>query len=181
MEQGVYALDYTEEELLGLLQARYGPFITLELGPGKDDNPWASIGLNESADPKADIFFDLEFGIPLPRECIAKIVSNQTLEHIGEGFIRLMNSCWRVLKPGGTFQACVPHWKSPYAWGDPTHRRVFTEVSFDYFCVDETGRPFVESFSDYGIVCAFEKVSQRVRPGVDITVILKKPETKDGD
>jgi hypothetical protein len=35
----------------------------------------------------------------------------------------------RVLKPGGLFFACVPHWESSWAWGDPGHTRVIPRDS----------------------------------------------------
>ncbi len=71
--------------------------------------------------------------------------------------------------------AVVPHYLGPHSWGDPTHVRAFTETSFDYFSVDSQGRPFVESFSDYGIKCAFVCEDRVVRRGLDITVRLRKP------
>lgn len=172
------------DDILKFLRVRYGDYIKLELGPGRHygsdgefaKKAWATVGLNASADPYSDIFYNLERGIPLPDECIDEIYCNQLLEHIN-CLIYLMNECWRVLKPGGFMEACVPHWQSVYAWGDPTHVRAFTEASFQYFCIEhKTKRPFVESFSDYGIECGFILEKHNVRRRVDITVVLRKPE-----
>lgn len=175
--EGVCAGDYTPEELLRLLTERYGQYVVVELGPGKKANPsWGSIGLNKDADPSSDIFHDLEGGIPLPDESVDEFTSNQTLEHISrDNFIFLMNEFWRTLKPGGFMSHCVPHYLSPYADGDPMHRNRFSEVSFQYFCVDANGQPFVDSFSDYGIECRFVLESHIVRPRADIAVKMRKP------
>jgi SAM-dependent methyltransferase len=182
--EGVDGKVYKPEDLLLLLSMRYGDYIKLELGAGRrgdppwEKAPWATIGLNPSADPHSDIYWDLESGIPLPDKCIDEIYSNQTLEHI-ENIIHLMNECWRVLKPGGFMFACVPHRASPYAWADPTHKRVFVRESFLYYCQDEHGEPFVAHFSDYGIRCNFILEKCDVRPRIDIHVTLRKPNEED--
>ncbi len=173
------------EEMLAIIHQRYGgKYVKLELGPGKIENPlWASIGLSAKADPEADILADLENGLDfLPDECIDEIYSNQTLEHISNR-VTLFNEMWRVLKPGGFCDHCVPHFLSPYAAGDPTHTwPPFTEASFQYFCIDQrTKEPFVLAFSDYGIRCAFVLEKHEVRRGVEIHVILRKPGRKDGE
>jgi len=157
---------------------RYGAeYVKLELGPGKIANPsHISIGLSHKADPEADILHDLEQGIPFPDGSIDEIYSNQTLEHITNR-IPLFNEMWRVLKPGGFCDHCVPHWESPYAGGDPTHVwPPFTEASFQYFCLNpKTDRPFVEAFSDYGIRCAFVLEKHDIVRRRDIHVIMRKP------
>lgn len=153
------------------------PF-TVELGAGKHgplmDGKIVKIGLNEYADPASDIYWNLEQGIPLPDACVQHIHSNQTLEHI-YNIIGLFNDMWRVLIPGGTMHHAVPHWQSVHAWGDPTHRRVFTEVSFQYFCQREDGAPFVQRFSDYGIECNFILTNQEIKPRVEIQAWFQKP------
>lgn len=175
--EGVWSRDHSPEALLRLLIERYGSRVKVELGPGKVKNEsWGSIGLNGEADPTADIFHDLNEGIPLPDSSVDEFCSNQTLEHIERGrFIFLMNELWRTLKPGGSMSHCVPHYLSPYADGDPTHKNRFTEATFQYFCVDANGNPFVGSFSDYGIACRFVMEKHVVRPRIDIDVTLRKP------
>jgi len=135
-----------------------------------------AFGLNPSADYHCDWYGNLERGLPLLDDRVGKIHSNQFLEHISRRrLIFFMNECWRVLVPGGTMETCVPHWLSPYAWGDPTHQTVFTEVSFEYFCTRDDGTPFVDRFSDYGIKCAFVLEKQVVRHNLDIRVWMRKP------
>lgn len=180
-EQGVDGLLCSPDDLLFLLQQRYGKHLKLEFGPGrrkkKDKAPWATIGLNPSADPMSDIYFDLDSAapIPLPDNCISEIYSNQVLEHL-DNIIHHMNECWRILESGGELFACVPHRASPWAVADPTHKRLLVKESFQYFCIDPaTGEPFVDSFSDYGIKCAFIMEKCEVRPKIDIKIWLRKP------
>jgi len=156
----------------------YGEHIVLELGPGRSTEKLKclTVGLNVSADSLCDIYIDLEYGLSfLPDNSITKIHSNQFLEHL-QNLISHMNECWRVLMPGGSVEACVPHRDSPWAVADPTHKRTFVPESFRYFCIDKhTGEPFVDAFSDYGIKCAFLLEQCRSRPRVDIQVVLRKP------
>jgi len=151
--------------------------IVVELGPGRKSTGHESeiwIGLDPSADYHCDIYYDLEFGIPLPDESVDLIKSNQFLEHISrDSFIYFMNETWRVLKNGGAAEHCVPHFLSPWAFGDPTHRNWFSEKSFDYFCL-RGGEPFVDRFSDYGIRTRFVLDNMVVRRGLDISVRLVK-------
>jgi hypothetical protein len=167
-----------------LLVGRWGFYLKLEFGPGRDGEPpyikkpHATIGLNPSADPKSDIYWNLENGIPLPDECIDEAFGNQFLEHLGgKHRIRFMNDLYRVLVPGGLAVFDVPDSRSPYAAGDPTHKwPPFTETSFQYFCVTREGSPFVSGFSDYGITSRFMfDKPQKIIPGVSIHVELRKP------
>ena len=121
--------------------------------------------------------YDLNKGIPLPDSSVDELYSNQFLEHLRkEKQVFFWNEMWRVLKPGTTMEHTVPHYLSPDAVSDPTHFTLYSEHSFQYYCLDKNGRPFVESFSDYGIQCRFEMVRIITNRGVDIKVIMRKPE-----
>lgn len=151
----------------------------VELGPGKfaDEMPErVKIGLNEQADPGCEVYYDLNYGIPLLARSVARIHSGQVLEHI-TNIIFLMNEMWRVLIPGGIAWHAVPFYLGPHSWSDPTHVRAFTENSFKYFCQREDGTPFVENFADYGIDCNFILVDQKIVGGNQgLEVTLRKPE-----
>ena len=155
----------------------YHPY-TVELGPGKHgplmSDSILKIGYTPAADPNCNIYTDLNWGMPVADNSVYLIKSNQVLEHISD-IIHLMNDMWRVLVPGGIMKHVVPHHSSPYAWGDPTHVRAFSEVSFQYFCQREDGTPFVEKFSDYGIVCNFILKEQVVITGSEVRVVMHKP------
>lgn len=169
---------WTQEEIMAMLEEKYGKTPGLEFGPGKITEPrkdLVTIGLNKNADYFCDIYWDLEDGIPLLSNSISYIYSNQFLEHISrKNYIFFMNEMWRVLIPGGKMHHCVPYYLSPYAWGDPTHKNFFSQESFKYFCLVD-GKPFVSSFSDYGIRAGFVMTSQVITQ-FDITVDMLKPE-----
>ena len=81
--------------------------INLELGAGpiKGKNNWITIDLCDGA----DINWDLNVPLPFPDESVSSIYSSHVLEHFFySDLIRLLIDCKRVLKPGGSFSACVP-------------------------------------------------------------------------
>ena len=79
-----------------------------------------------------------------------------------------------------------PHETSAMAWGDPTHKRVFNEESFGYFCSKWDGGINKKSnhyrvHKEYGIECNFEMLSQKVhldRRSGHIKAILKAIKVK---
>lgn len=163
------ANDRVQRACLNLLHRRYGPnFVKIEFGPGRIAEeyrrPHGTIGLTPLADPFCDIYMDLNGGLPFPDGTIDFIYSNQFLEHLQQNSqIFFWNEMWRVLKSGGRMKHVVPHYLSEHAWGDPTHRTVFSPRTFQYYCQRVgTGRPFVEAFSDYGIEAAFVLEKQEV-------------------
>jgi predicted SAM-dependent methyltransferase len=81
--------------------------INIELGAGsvKGKNGWITIDQCE----EADITWDLNIPLPFPDQSVTKIYSSHVLEHFFyHDLIRLLTECYRVLKPGGSFSACVP-------------------------------------------------------------------------
>lgn len=85
--------------------------------------------------------------MPFPADSIESIISHHCLEHLDRGFIRLMDECHRILKPGGIFRVIVPLFPSHTAISDPDHRRYFTPETFNAFCGDGEGNSWMESFS----------------------------------
>lgn len=174
-------LNIAMENYARLLQLGWQFPIRLELGPGKfgpQITDMVKIGLNPSADPGCEIYWNLENGIPLPDGSVIYCHSNQVIEHLKrDRFIGFMNDLFRVMVPGGKVLHCTPHFLSPFAAGDPTHCNLITEATFLYFCTNpETGQPFVADFSDYGITANFILDKQEVRQAQDITIYLRKPE-----
>lgn len=89
--------------------------------------------------------------LPFPDDSIESAISHHALEHIGAGFIPLMDDIWRVLKHGAVFRAIVPMFPSWSAVADPDHKRYFCAdenfCTFDSFC-GKPGEPhWLESFS----------------------------------
>lgn len=99
--------------------------------------------LDIEASHKPNIVFDLE-GIgdevrpglvqrlPLFPDFYDELHAYEVLEHVGQqGDVRKLlaqfSEFWRVLKPGGLFLGTVPDYRSEWAWGDPSHKRVITQ------------------------------------------------------
>lgn len=74
------------------------------------------------------------YGLPFADSSIESIISHHCLEHIGDGFIPLIDDCYRVLKPGGILRAITPLFPSKSAVEDPDHRRYFMEDTWLSFC-----------------------------------------------
>jgi SAM-dependent methyltransferase len=104
-------------------------------------------------------------GLPFPDSSIESAISHHALEHIGDGFIPLMDEVYRVLKPGGVFRIIVPLFPSYSAVSDPDHRRYFMEGTFDAFCghLGDDNNPtgcWLDSFSVPYTKARFERVHQ---------------------
>lgn len=96
-----------------------------------DHKEWEGMRtLDINPDHKPGTIWDLT-QLPLPYEdnTFDEIHAYEVLEHTGaQGdyrfFFRQWSEFWRIMKPGGLFFATCPHYKSAWAWGDPSHTRV---------------------------------------------------------
>lgn len=134
------------------------------------------IGIDRYFAPGAtNVVMDLDstsVHLPFRDNSINNIISHHFFEHVGEGFIALVDECYRVLVPGGVLRAITPLFPSWAAVSDPDHCR--------YFMADEDGGPgtweaFVgspehhsyESFSVPYMKSRFERVDQDMTPRVE--------------
>lgn len=87
--------------------------------------------LDHNSDHKPDIVWDLmEMPLPFEDNSFDEIHAYEVLEHTGaQGdyrfFFKQFSEFHRLLKPGGKFFATVPLPSSRWAWGDPSHTRIF--------------------------------------------------------
>ena len=92
---------------------------------------WSALTtLDINSSHKPDVVHNLdELPYPFADEQFDEIHAYDVLEHTGkQGDWRFFFSQWgefhRILKPQGLFFGIVPHPKSVWAWGDPSHTRV---------------------------------------------------------
>lgn len=82
-----------------------------------------------------DVVHDLtKFPYPFEDECADEIFSSHFVEHLtGDDFIKHMDECWRILKPGGKMQLIHPYCFSVRAFQDPTHKTFIPSERYFYF------------------------------------------------
>lgn len=103
---------------------------------------------------------EVAVGLPFPENSIESIVSHHAMEHIGDGFVFLMDECYRVLRPGGILRIITPLFPSKAAVEDPDHKRYFMVSSFETFCGSSAGEHWMDSFSVPYTKCRFEMVDK---------------------
>jgi SAM-dependent methyltransferase len=70
---------------------------------------------------------------PFPFEdgCFDTILCQDVLEHVE--YIPVLRECYRILKKGGKLRIRVPHFSSRRNFDDPTHKKMFSLKTFEYF------------------------------------------------
>lgn len=117
----------------------------------------------------------VNFGLPFPDNSIESIISHHFFEHCGDGFVALIDECYRVLQPGGILRAITPLFPSRTAVEDPDHRRMFMAGTWQTFCGQpHEGGHWHESFSVPYTRARFEEMDKDMTPPVD-------PEDQWGD
>lgn len=113
--------------------------------------------------------------LPFPDESIESIISHHMMEHIGGGFLHLMDECFRVLVPGGVLRIVAPLFPSSSAVADPDHKRYFMEETFKTFEGTSGGEHWHDSFSVPYTNCRFD-IPDDHGANPDITPRIEEPE-----
>lgn len=121
-----------------------GRNLNKQLSSNASDNEWSDVTtLDINPDHKPDVVWNLE-NLPLPFEdnSFDEIHAYEVLEHTGSQgdykfFFAQFEEFYRILKPEGLICATVPNWQSPWAWGDPSHKRVILLESLTFLSQQE--------------------------------------------
>jgi hypothetical protein len=104
---------------------------------------------------KPDLVFDLEvLPYPFRSNTFHEIHAYEVLEHTGaqgdyKFFFGQFGEFWRILRPDGLLYATCPSWKSEWAWGDPSHKRVLTTGSLAFLDQDQYAQVGKTHMSDF--------------------------------
>ena len=107
----------------------------LNLGSGRRKIGGAvNVDISDQVD--ADVVHDLSvMPWPLPSDTFREVHAQDVVEHLSDT-VRVMEEIYRVCRNGARVHITVPHFSSANAYTDPTHRRLFSYFSFDYFDAD---------------------------------------------
>ncbi|HYE60326.1 MAG TPA: methyltransferase domain-containing protein [Candidatus Kapabacteria bacterium] len=90
------------------------------------------INLDVKQIPGVDMVHDIEH-LPLPfaDNQFDEILCQDVLEHVE--YIPVLKDLHRILQPGGTLSIRVPHFTSHHNFVDPTHKKMFSINTYDFF------------------------------------------------
>jgi len=71
--------------------------------------------------------------LPLEDNSVDEIIASHVLEHIGDGYIPLLQEIYRVCCHGAIIDITCPHHFHEVFYGDPTHKRPITVNQFYLF------------------------------------------------
>jgi ubiquinone/menaquinone biosynthesis C-methylase UbiE len=83
--------------------------------------------------------------LPFEDSTVEEVRAHHILEHIGQGFIPLMQEIYRVCKNGAILDIVVPHHFHDNFYSDPTHCRPITVGGMYMFC-QETNKEHIEMY-----------------------------------
>jgi SAM-dependent methyltransferase len=123
----------------------------LNVGCGKNiKSGWINLDIVDL--PGVDVVYNIE-NLPLPfdDDMFDIILCQDVLEHIE--YIPVIRDLHRILKKGGKLQIRVPHFSSRRNYEDPTHRKMFSIRTFEFFINNSYAK------RDYYFDYHFERIS----------------------
>lgn len=122
--------------------------LVLELGCGGTKRRVDAVGVDLLDLPGVDVVGDaLEVLRSLADGSVQAIHSEHFLEHVPDAEA-VVREAARVLEPGGTFHAVVPHFSNPHFYSDPTHRTFFGLYTFSYWVRSVPWRRLTPQYDD---------------------------------
>lgn len=101
--------------------------------------------------PEVDIVADITKGLPIPDNTVEEVLALSILEHLYDT-VGIMEEIYRVCKNGAKVIVTVPYAKSTAAFKDPTHKKFFTERTFEYFDKSRLSKGLLP---DYKLACDY--------------------------
>jgi SAM-dependent methyltransferase len=108
--------------------------------------------------------------LPFPDESIESVITHHCLEHIGAGFVPLMDDVYRVLKKGGKFRIIVPMFPSFAMFESTDHKRFFGPESFIDFTGNDNDAHWHESFAEPYTKARFKQTAINYTPPTIATI-----------
>jgi predicted SAM-dependent methyltransferase len=107
--------------------------VNIGCGPYKEPD-YINIDINPRWGP--DVVRDIRKGLPFDDSSVDMLLASHFLEHLSiEEFMEVMEECYRVLKPTGSFRIIVPLMD----FNTLDHKLFFTESSFEIFFRETDG------------------------------------------
>jgi predicted SAM-dependent methyltransferase len=104
----------------------------LNLGCGKDIKP-GYLNVDSVKLPGVDKICNLEkYPWPFRKDEFDEVLCDNVLEHL-TSIPKPLEELWRITKQGGKIIIKVPIYPSIWAFTDPTHKSVYTYITFNYF------------------------------------------------
>ncbi|MCH7568275.1 MAG: class I SAM-dependent methyltransferase [Nanoarchaeota archaeon] len=86
--------------------------------------------------PGIDVVHDFnKFPYPFKNNEFDVVYTSHVLEHMDD-LIKVMKELKRICKPGAKIIIRVPHFSCGVSYRDPTHKRLFSYFTFEYFTED---------------------------------------------
>lgn len=103
-----------------------------------------------------DVVHDIE-KLPLPfgDEEFDEIMAQDVLEHVA--YIPVVKDLHRILKKGGSLRIRTPHFTSKNNFIDPTHRRLFSVSTWDFFAKSPSVSAYAQKKRAHYFDFSFEK------------------------
>ena len=116
----------------------------LNIGSGYNKiEGYLSVDIDTNCNP--DFLFDIENDIwPFENNSVDEVVLYHILEHIGDGYSKVIKELYRVCKPNALIYIKVPHHRHDSFFYDPTHKRAIVGESF-YLLSKEYNNYFIEN------------------------------------
>lgn len=106
-------------------------YLKLNVGCGTDIRP-GFVNMDIAALPGVDVVHNIEqLPLPFASDTFSEIVCQDVLEHVD--YIPILKELHRILKKDGLLHIRVPHFTSRNNYIDPTHKRMFSSRTFEFF------------------------------------------------